>query len=489
MAEGRRGAVARRVVVSLVGLVALPQAEPDSTRAIPNAVALDQRVATAPPEMNRVLRQAGRTPESLELVVVHVPPGRGVRVDPPGVAVGDERPALLGHLEAGAPHDAVVHREPGAALVDLDRLLPRIDDPHVVHDRPRHHPVGLPDDVNGMPHRPLHGQVRDHDVAGGHEERLLRHEPPVDHHGIPIPRRPANSDPIRVNPHAVHRVAARHDVLAVGQHERRPRLSGGDHVPQCIRVGRSDLDHRPGRSRQRRTRQPGRPGTPGVVGTVAARIVGTVAPGVVGTVAPGVVGTVAPGIVGTVRVRVVAAVGARVAAVGCGRIGVRVGRVAVARSAVLRIRHLRRIGDVIHRLRRRITRRPGGRTTGRLGRASGQQDQGAQKRGRSHPAKLSGSRAKPQSTPRRHDDGGAQPRPRERRPGGQSTLAIQDRTRRGAPAGGTNAIQDRTRRRSACRRPPSGGRQRRTGAGALPGGQSLIVLRRDAVASQTPRRG
>ncbi len=174
--------------VGIVGIGAIARAratEADAARAIDDDVLLDQCVAARVPEVDRVLGETGWTPEAGDPVAPHDPAPGGVRVDAAGVAVvAHERPSGVGELDGAAFDRAVV----GPALphqVDLDRLLPGVDDTEIVQQGAGDQ-GGIARDMDGMVVRLAQREVGNDHVRGGDRDQLTGQIVAVQDDGVAI---------------------------------------------------------------------------------------------------------------------------------------------------------------------------------------------------------------------------------------------------------------------------------------------------------------
>ena len=207
------------------------QAEPDAPRIVHQHVALDNRIPTAAPHVDAVFGKPAVAPEPLDPVVADRPIARLVRVDTPRVAAAIDGPhpraTRVGQLDVRAGDFAAVRIvDLGGMGVDLDRLLARIDNVHVVDACVQRVPTVRRDHVNGMRARPAQRQVGDRHVGGRYRHDLGDDIVPVDDDGIAAPTGGSERHAGHVDPEGL-------SVQVIGAIREQDRIAGSGPVDRA----------------------------------------------------------------------------------------------------------------------------------------------------------------------------------------------------------------------------------------------------------------
>jgi len=201
-----------------------------------------------------VLRKAGRAPEALDPIAPHQPASGLVDVDAAGVAaVANVGAPFVGQLDEAALNG------PGVGVtviggVDLDRLLPGVDDAQVVEHDPGDGMAGRAADVDRVVPRPGEGQVRDDHPGSVDADQLAGAVVAVEDHGLTIAPGRTQGHLGSVEAEPAGGVAVGHVVDAVVEQDGGPAGCTGDDGAELIRLAWMDLDSRAGGRGKRRTR-------------------------------------------------------------------------------------------------------------------------------------------------------------------------------------------------------------------------------------------
>ena len=166
------------------------QPKPDAAGIIDQHVALDQRISTASPRVNGVLGKSLCAPKPFYKVVANIPAPGLVSIHAAGITViPDLRPPRVGQLDMRAGDDPVIGVVTAGDRVDLDRLLPRVDDMYVIDVSVEcvaaigaHH-------MDGMVVRLTQCQVGNRHMRGNDLGDLGRGVIAIQDHGLPVPTR------------------------------------------------------------------------------------------------------------------------------------------------------------------------------------------------------------------------------------------------------------------------------------------------------------